>query len=254
MKRCPAHPTAAPDVAYGPWGTQYAKRVCPLCRCPLGWVDWPHAHLASPYVRLLHGQETAEVRRSRPALTIRGRWLVTKGAGHRLAQGQRGMLMEAGKRIVAAIKRGAEVIDVGVVLAAAEQATKVQPEAVTQADLFDFPVGPRGEDPKKKGAPDRVRGGTGAKRMEVPMQTQEVARRAKRASRVPTANLQGFPAPQHARETACRSCGARIIFGVTRSGQRMPLDATPRTDGLHVSHFDTCPDAGRWRGAGRDAG
>lgn len=31
--------------------------------------------------------------------------------------------------------------------------------------------------------------------------------------------------------TRCRSCGAKVVFVLTGNGKRMPLDASPRTDG-----------------------
>lgn len=64
----------------------------------------------------------------------------------------------------------------------------------------------------------------------------------------------------------CRSCGAEILWAVTTSGKRMPVDATPEPygnvqletvdgvlrasvvghgDGTHVAHFATCPDVHR---------
>ena len=71
----------------------------------------------------------------------------------------------------------------------------------------------------------------------------------------------------------CRSCGAPTIRAKTVNGKTMPVDAEPVDDGnLHleegpkspmpfvfvvtgcqcprehyVSHFATCPDAGKWR-------
>ena len=63
----------------------------------------------------------------------------------------------------------------------------------------------------------------------------------------------------------CRTCQAPIIWAVTPSGRRMPLDAEPReggnvtlrADGVaivggegavrYVSHFVTCPQAGQHR-------
>lgn len=57
------------------------------------------------------------------------------------------------------------------------------------------------------------------------------------------------------RITRCGSCRARIIWLLTPAGKRMPVDADsvePEDDafefGKHVSHFATCPDAGKWRG------
>lgn len=62
----------------------------------------------------------------------------------------------------------------------------------------------------------------------------------------------------------CRSCGAEIVWAITKSGKRMPLDADPVT-GLGVfvfdngyavdppplrrSHFATCPNADEHRKA-----
>lgn len=40
----------------------------------------------------------------------------------------------------------------------------------------------------------------------------------------------------------CRSCGAPIVWIVTRGGKRMPVD-----EGSRESHFATCPDAAKWR-------
>lgn len=69
----------------------------------------------------------------------------------------------------------------------------------------------------------------------------------------------------------CRSCGAEIVWALTNTGRRMPVDATPSTIGnlaldyvdgeAHVAvvsddrgrvlrfrpHFATCPDAQSWR-------
>ena len=66
----------------------------------------------------------------------------------------------------------------------------------------------------------------------------------------------------------CRSCGADVLWVVTETGKKMPLDAKAITvfvpdpaqrrarDGdlcavsrkAYVSHFATCPDADEWRG------
>jgi hypothetical protein len=61
----------------------------------------------------------------------------------------------------------------------------------------------------------------------------------------------------------CRSCDARIIWIVTESGKRMPVDAKPAGKFIvlndddppkgslvpgYVSHFATCPQAADWRG------
>jgi hypothetical protein len=71
----------------------------------------------------------------------------------------------------------------------------------------------------------------------------------------------------------CRSCEADIIWARTVTGRRMPVDADPDVggtvqleviqgfvratvhtptaetvrQGLHHSHFSTCPDADEWR-------
>lgn len=59
----------------------------------------------------------------------------------------------------------------------------------------------------------------------------------------------------------CRSCGAAILWVVTASGKRMPLDASPEkrfviepqepplalSRDTYVSHFSTCPNAAAHR-------
>jgi hypothetical protein len=62
----------------------------------------------------------------------------------------------------------------------------------------------------------------------------------------------------------CRSCGADIVWAVTPSGARQPLDAKPdkrialemsddgapplaRIVNTYTPHHATCPDAERWR-------
>lgn len=64
----------------------------------------------------------------------------------------------------------------------------------------------------------------------------------------------------------CRSCGADLVWGITASGKRMPLDVAPREGGKwlisdtgkivarpstsimgHDSHFATCPQAAQHR-------
>ena len=70
----------------------------------------------------------------------------------------------------------------------------------------------------------------------------------------------------------CRSCGEQIIWTVTSTGKKMPVDADTSSEGtfrleesgdqmdvvavfakkgsepeLHVSHFATCPDRSSWR-------
>lgn len=56
------------------------------------------------------------------------------------------------------------------------------------------------------------------------------------------------------RITRCRSCNAQIIWFETRRGKRMPVDADtvePKDTELdldrHISHFKSCPHAGKWR-------
>lgn len=69
---------------------------------------------------------------------------------------------------------------------------------------------------------------------------------------------------------ACRSCGALVVWAVTATGRRMPVDAMPTPGGniilrggptplatvackdavpgpAHTSHFATCPQAVSWR-------
>lgn len=64
----------------------------------------------------------------------------------------------------------------------------------------------------------------------------------------------------------CRSCRAEVVWTVTTSGRRMPVEAAERGNvvlgregealvarvvddgqGTHVSHFATCPQANSWR-------
>jgi len=61
----------------------------------------------------------------------------------------------------------------------------------------------------------------------------------------------------------CSSCGAQILWGKTRSGKAMPLDAEPDPNGSwgldgdrivngtvdprYTSHFATCPNASSHR-------
>lgn len=84
----------------------------------------------------------------------------------------------------------------------------------------------------------------------------------------------------------CRSCGAPIVWGVTKSGKKMPLDERPEKravmveaylpddeetsgstwyyrapDSDHVAivdtfvpHFASCPDASRWKGWRKEDG
>ena len=39
----------------------------------------------------------------------------------------------------------------------------------------------------------------------------------------------------------CRSCGARIVWTITKAGRRAPLDPSG------LSHFSTCPQSQAWR-------
>lgn len=58
-----------------------------------------------------------------------------------------------------------------------------------------------------------------------------------------------LPASQHGQvvnRSACRSCGAAILWVVTATGKRTPVN----DDGTDVSHFSTCPDSGNWRKKG----
>lgn len=52
----------------------------------------------------------------------------------------------------------------------------------------------------------------------------------------------------------CRSCRARIVWLVTDTGKKIPVDAdtVEATDelfvwGRHITHFKTCPHANDWR-------
>lgn len=72
--------------------------------------------------------------------------------------------------------------------------------------------------------------------------------------------------------TTCRSCGAPIIWAITESGKRIPIDAGPTAEGnielkgerahvlardevrwpdtrYYTSHFVTCPHAAQHRKA-----
>lgn len=51
-----------------------------------------------------------------------------------------------------------------------------------------------------------------------------------------------FDYPPSAPRVSCRSCGADVVWIVTTSGAKMPLDP-----GTKESHFATCPHAGAWR-------
>lgn len=68
----------------------------------------------------------------------------------------------------------------------------------------------------------------------------------------------------------CRSCGADIIWALSDHGKRMPVNAEmasgsgfvlegdpPRArlsvgEAVHLSHFATCPQAGKWRKRDRE--
>lgn len=60
------------------------------------------------------------------------------------------------------------------------------------------------------------------------------------------AKLRRWPIPPGAPEKTCRSCSAPIVWIVTASGKRMPVDP----DG--VSHFETCPNAAQHRRSGAE--
>ena len=66
--------------------------------------------------------------------------------------------------------------------------------------------------------------------------------------------------------SSCRSCGAQILWAITPSGKKMPLNVSQNTNsgnvrlrsdgvaivgppgsGSYYSHFVTCPQAGRHR-------
>lgn len=69
--------------------------------------------------------------------------------------------------------------------------------------------------------------------------------------------------------TVCRSCGEPILWAVTSTGSRIPIDFEPVSDGnvqlnengscvmagkgkaltgpLRKTHYATCPDAAAWR-------
>ena len=72
------------------------------------------------------------------------------------------------------------------------------------------------------------------------------------------------------RTTPCRGCGRPIVWAVDPTGQRIPLDPRPpvyhvnledpanpgsarcsRSSTGMVSHFATCPEAGRFSGSSR---
>lgn len=45
----------------------------------------------------------------------------------------------------------------------------------------------------------------------------------------------------------CRSCARPIVWCMTTSGTRHPVDEPATPGAATVSHFATCPDAGKWR-------
>ena len=47
--------------------------------------------------------------------------------------------------------------------------------------------------------------------------------------------------------TECKSCHARIVWGLTKNGKRAPFDLNG------MSHFTTCPDARKWTKKGKSA-
>lgn len=48
-------------------------------------------------------------------------------------------------------------------------------------------------------------------------------------------------------EAECRSCGAPVLWCVTRNGKKMPVDLPTVPEEATTSHFATCPEAGQWR-------
>ena len=44
----------------------------------------------------------------------------------------------------------------------------------------------------------------------------------------------------------CRSCGESIVWCITASGKKMPVNE-PTDDTPTTSHFATCPEADKWR-------
>ena len=55
------------------------------------------------------------------------------------------------------------------------------------------------------------------------------------------------------RLVACRSCGAYIVFVASKTNKMIPVNSKTwhgefiYDHKIHVSHFATCPDAGKWR-------
>ena len=55
-----------------------------------------------------------------------------------------------------------------------------------------------------------------------------------------------FAIPPSAPIKACRSCGEPVVWIITKTGKRMPVQATGTTRG--ESHFAHCAQAELWRG------
>ena len=50
-------------------------------------------------------------------------------------------------------------------------------------------------------------------------------------------------------EGRCRACGASLEWWLSPAGHRMPMNPMPDLLTPAVSHFATCPEAGRFRNA-----
>lgn len=48
-------------------------------------------------------------------------------------------------------------------------------------------------------------------------------------------------------EGECRSCGAPVIWCITKKGKKMPVDPPPGGETATTSHFATCPESDTWR-------
>lgn len=49
-------------------------------------------------------------------------------------------------------------------------------------------------------------------------------------------------------QSVCRSCGADILWCITKKGKKMPVDLPPDgSDEPTTSHFATCPNADEHR-------
>lgn len=46
--------------------------------------------------------------------------------------------------------------------------------------------------------------------------------------------------------TTCRSCNAPVYWGFTARGKRCPFNVGEDGVATEISHFTTCPQAGRW--------